>query len=95
MYNIYLRCAAMERVKPTTADSAVERDSNPCNEVILKLISSLPSCAHFDNCVEKIDIVLPTVGGKASPNKAGRYKDDLRKFDEKEWILVYDPSSTG
>ncbi len=58
-------------------------------------ISSLPGCAHFDNCVEKTDIVLPTAGGKASQNKAGRYKDDLRKFDEKEWILVYDPSSTG
>ena len=88
----------------------MERDSNPCTEVILKPISrclvnhsdkirrkflSLPGCAHFDNCVEKADIVLPTAGGKASQNKAGRYKDDLRKFDEKEWILVYDPSSTG
>ena len=85
----------MERVKPTTADSAVERDSNPCTEGILKLISNLTGCAHFDNCVEKADIVLPAVGGNASQNKVGRYKDDLGKFDEKEWILVYDPSSTG
>ena len=84
----------MERAG-TTAGSAVERDSNPCPEVVLKLISNLTGCAHFDNCVEKTDIVLPTVGGKASQNKAGRYKDDLGKFDEKEWILVYDPSSTG
>ena len=94
MQNIYLKCAAMESAE-TTAGSAVERDSNPRTEVILKLISNLPGCTHFDNCVEKIDIALPTVGGKASQNKAGRYKDDLRKFDEKEWILVYDPSSTG
>lgn len=94
MQNIYLKCAAMESAE-TTAGSAVERDSNPCTEVILKLISNLTGCAHFDNCVEKTDIVLPTAGGKASQNKAGRYKDDLRKFDEKEWILVYDPSSTG
>ena len=73
----------------------MERDSNPCTKVILKLISSLPGCAHFDNCVEKTDILLPTVEGKASQNKVGRYKDDLGKFDEKERILVYDPSSTG
>ena len=85
----------MERAEPTAAGLAVGRDSNPYTEVILKLISNLTGCAHFDNCVEKIDIVLPTVGGKASPNKVGRYKDDLGKFDEKEWILVYDPSSTG
>ena len=85
----------MERAEPTAAGLAVERDSNPCTEVILKLISSPPGCAHFDNCIEKTDIVLPTVGGKASQNKVGRYKDDLGKFDEKEWILVYDPSSTG
>lgn len=85
----------MERAEPTATGLTVERDSNPCTEVILKLISSLPGCAHFDNCVEKADIVLPTVGGRASPNKVGRYKDDLGKFDEKEWILVYDPSSTG
>ena len=70
------------------------RDSNP-RGIAPKLISSLPGCAHFDNCVEKADIVLPTVGGKTFQNKAGRYKDDLGKFDEKEWILVYDPSSTG
>ena len=84
----------MKRAETTATSLAVERDSNP-RAVARKLISSLTGCAHFDNCVEKIDIVLPTVGGKASPNKAGRYKDDLRKFDEKEWILVYDPSSTG
>ena len=85
----------MEKSETTAAGLAVERDSNPCTEGILKLISSLPGCAHFDNCVEKADIVLPTVGGKTFQNKAGRYKDDLGKFDEKEWILVYDPSSTG
>ena len=85
----------MKRAETTATGLTVERDSNPCTEVILKLISSLPGCAHFDNCVEKADIVLPTVGGNASQNKVGRYKDDLGKFDEKEWILVYDPSSTG
>ena len=85
----------MERAELAAAGLAVERDSNPCTEVILKLISSLPGCAHFDNCIEKTDIVLPSVGGKASQNKVGRYKDDLGTFDEKEWILVYDPSSTG
>lgn len=84
----------MEMAEPTAAGLALERDSNP-RGIVPKLISSLPGCAHFDNCVEKADIVLPTVGGKTSPNKAGRYKDDLGKFDEKEWILVYDPSSTG
>ena len=54
----------MERAEPTAAGWAVGRDSNPCTEVILKLISNLTGCAHFDNCVEKTDIVLPTAGGK-------------------------------
>ena len=84
----------MKRAETTATSLAVERDSNP-RTVARKLSSSLPGCARFDNCVEKADIVLPAVGGKASQNKAGRYKDDLGKFDEKEWILVYDPSSTG
>ena len=84
----------MKRAETTATSLAVERDSNP-RTVARKLISSLPGCAHFDNCVEKADIVLPAVGGNASQNKVGRYKDDLGKFDEKEWILVYDPSSTG
>ena len=84
----------MKRAETTATSLAVERDSNP-RGIVPKLISSLPGCAHFDNCVEKADIVLPMAGGKASQNKVGRYKDDLRKFDEKEWILVYDPSSTG
>ena len=39
MQNIYLRCAAMEKAELTAAGLAVERDSNPCTEVILKLIS--------------------------------------------------------
>ena len=85
----------MERAEPTAASLAVETDSNPCTEVIPKLISSQPCHDHFDNCVEKADIVLPIAGGKTFPNKVGRYRDDLGKFDEKEWILVYDPSSTG